>query len=283
MTKGILPAISQAFSSLADTQAMKNLNTIKKIVEEGHFSEAHEALEDLLEMGPKNIEAIKLKAALFAHYGRFDDEEIAWRRVIEIDNEDEDAISYYQGAQQEDYNRYYFTDALPSGGRQYLTYEKPLIAVMQFFFLAVMSLLIFIYFGFKNFPQAAGEILAISVGVLSAAVVTVTYMYVKSLRSIRLTTDGMELRTLTRRFQYPWKEVESLTLAHSDDLDSGTLSLVVKPKDESMKTLSLNLTPAATSVMARRYFLSDVRSYFPTIGHEAMSRITVNPKKVVRF
>ncbi|MDQ3235060.1 MAG: hypothetical protein M3Q07_24895, partial [Pseudobdellovibrionaceae bacterium] len=68
---------------------MKHVNQIRKIVEQGHLDEAHKAIEDLLELGPKNLEALKLKAALFEHVGRFEDEEHQWRRIIEIDNEDE--------------------------------------------------------------------------------------------------------------------------------------------------------------------------------------------------
>ena len=44
---------------------MKNLEDIRKIVDRGEYGEAFVALEELLEMGPYNIEALKLKSLLF--------------------------------------------------------------------------------------------------------------------------------------------------------------------------------------------------------------------------
>ena len=48
-------------------------------------------MEQLLELGPNNVQALKLMASLYVHQGRFDEEEQVWRRV-EIDNEDDEAI-----------------------------------------------------------------------------------------------------------------------------------------------------------------------------------------------
>lgn len=262
---------------------MKNLNAIKKIVTDGHFSEAHTALEDLLEMGPSNIEAIKLKAALFAHVGRFDEEEAAWRRVIEIDNEDEDAIEYYQGAQLEDREHYYFTDVLPHGGRRYLAYPKALMTVSFAGLVGCVMFLMLTRAGLGIMSESPMLLLATFLATVITPWIAIIYMFVKTIRAIELTRDGIIVKTRVLTRMYPWKEIDQLVLAHSDDLETGKLSLVVKPKDPAMATVSIDFTPHTSAVRARRHLLAEVRDRFPALTHEASSRIHVDPKNHVRY
>lgn len=261
---------------------MKNLNAIKKIVTDGHFSEAHAAIEDLLEFGPKNVEAIKLKAALYAHVGRFEEEEMAWRRVIEIDNEDEDAIEFYQGLQLEDSERHYFTDPLPHGGRRYLAYQKTLIYSMWAALIGCGGFLMFLRNQVST-PDTAMQLLGVFIGFLATAIVAISYFYVRVIRAIHVTRDGLEVSTHVKNHMYPWKEIDQLYLAHSDDLETGTLAMVIIPKDSAMPTLSVNMTASQTSVMARRHLLAEVRDYFPAVRYEALSRVPLNTKNHRRF
>ncbi|MES2744447.1 MAG: tetratricopeptide repeat protein [Bdellovibrionota bacterium] len=262
---------------------MKNLNTIKKIVSDGQFAEAHTALEDLLEMGPGNIEAVKLKAALFAHVGRFEDEENAWRRVIEIDNEDEDAIEYYQGLQLEDRERYYFRDPLPHGGARYLTLNRKLIAASWTGLLIVASFLGISRLGLNFFVNSPYLLLYTFFGLTLMSSGLIYYAFHVNLHSISITRDGLEFATRFRKKMYPWKEIDQLILGHSDDLETGKLTLIVKPKDTAMPSVSLDITPGQTTIAARRHVLAEIVDYYPAVRHEAMSQVLVNSKNHLRF
>ena len=262
---------------------MRHLNTIKKIVADGQFEEAHSALEDLLEMGPSNVEAIKLKAALFAHVGRFDDEEAAWRRVIDIDNEDEDAIQYYQSAQLEDREHYYFTDALPSGGRRYLAYPRALVSVS---FVGLIGCVAFLCLTRVGAPLLTDKPLLLF-GAFLATVISpwfaIVYMYAKTIQAISLTNDGLEVSTRIKKIMVPWKEIDRILLAHSDDLETSHLKLVLLPKDNSIPSISIDMTPATSAVRAKRHLLAEVKDHFHKIEHEALSRLTLDQKNHRRF
>lgn len=262
---------------------MKNLNAIKKIVTDGQFSEAHTALEDLLEMGPSNVEAIKLKAALFAHVGRFEEEELAWRRVIEIDNEDEDAIEYFQGAQLEDREHYYFTDPLPQGGRRYLAYPKALVTVSFFGLVGCACFLMLTRVGSGLLTNSPLLLFSVFLATVISPWFAILYMYVKSIRAISLTRDGLEVSTRVKTRMYPWKEIDQLALAHSDDLESAKLTLFVKPKDASMKSVSIDLSTHSTAVRARRHLLAEMKDYFPGLEHKASSALSLDRKNHLRF
>lgn len=262
---------------------MRHISSIKKIVAEGQFEEAHSALENLLEMGPSNVEAIKLKAALFAHVGRFDEEEAAWRRIIDIDNEDEEAIQYYRGAQLEDREHYYFTDALPSGGRRYLAYPRALVSVS---FVGLIGCVAFLCLTRVGAPLLSGNpelLFATFLATVVSPWFAIIYMYAKTIRAISLTTDGFEVATRMKKIMLPWKEIDRILLAYSDDLETSHLNLVLLPKNDGMASISIDMTPATSAVRARRHLLAEVKERFDKVEHEALSRISLNAKNHRHF
>ncbi len=262
---------------------MRHINNIKKIVADGQFEEAHTALEDLLEMGPSNVEAIKLKAALFAHAGRYDEEELAWRRIIDIDNEDEDAIEYFMASQIEDREYYYFTDALTNGSRRYLAYPRALVSVSL---LGLMGCVAFLGLTRAGMPALNDSPLLLFATFLATVVTpwfAIVYMYAKTIRSITLSSDGFEVSTRMKKIMVPWKEIDRILLAHSDDLETSQLQLVVVPKDNGIPSIAVDMTAATSAVRARRHLLSEMRDHFPKIEHEASGRIPLNLKNHRRF
>ncbi len=68
---------------------------IQDAIDRGQFDEAHGALEELLRLGPKNLEALKKKAALFSFEGKFSEEGAVWRKILEVDPEDKEAVDYF--------------------------------------------------------------------------------------------------------------------------------------------------------------------------------------------
>ena len=93
---------------------MKNLEDIRKIVDRGEYGEAFVALEELLEMGPYNIEALKLKSLLFHQQGRYPEEFQVWQQIIEYYPDDEDATEFFEKNYIEEKERFYFTEEPPS-------------------------------------------------------------------------------------------------------------------------------------------------------------------------
>jgi tetratricopeptide (TPR) repeat protein len=79
---------SQHFSHIALQTAeellMKHVTSIKKIIESGDREEAQQAIDNLLELGPNNLEALKLKAMLYSSEGRFSEEAQVWHRVLQV-------------------------------------------------------------------------------------------------------------------------------------------------------------------------------------------------------
>ena len=121
---------------------MSHVAKIKSMLDQGEVNEAQDALENLLELGPNNVEALKLKAFLYMAQGRFNEEEKVWQKVFEVDQEDPDAIEFLQRKHMEDREHYYFTDILPEGGRRYLAYPRTLVNISLIGLIGCISFLL---------------------------------------------------------------------------------------------------------------------------------------------
>jgi tetratricopeptide (TPR) repeat protein len=262
---------------------MKHVNHIRKIVEQGRLDEAHKAIEDLLELGPKNLEALKLKAALFEHVGRFEDEENMWRRIIEIDNEDEDAIRYFQKAQIEDREHYYFTDPLPGGGRRFLAYPRTLVSVSFIGLIGCVSFLLLTRVNGQMIVQSPMLLLAAFALMVVSPWLAIIYLYVRTIRSINVTSSAIEVATRFKTIRYAWPDIQQICLAHSGEPEAGELKLVIVPREKDAQPVTIDFAESTSAVRARRHLIQEIRDYFHDIRYESLDSIPLDRKSTRRF
>lgn len=267
----------------ADMSFMKHVQAIKKIVSEGQFQEAHLALEDLLELGPNNLEALKLKAALYEHVGRFEEEEQVWRRIIEIDTQDEDAINFFQRSQLEDREHYYFTDPLPGGGRRFLAYPRALITVSFSGLVGCVAFLMLTRTGGQNLTQSPAALVSAFLMLVVSPWVLIVYLYLKTIRSINITAAGLEVITRFKTHLYPWNTIQDIYLAHSEDPLAHELRLVVLSQEQLLRPLSIDFGESTSAVRARRHLVHEIRDHYQNIRYETISTLSLDRKRLLRF
>ena len=61
---------------------MLPLDKIVELVDRGDFTKAYKAVNQVLDLGPKNVRALKLKALMYACEGRFSEEDALWQRIF---------------------------------------------------------------------------------------------------------------------------------------------------------------------------------------------------------
>ncbi len=269
--------------SVADKLLMKHVNAIKEIVAQGQFEEAHEALADLLELGPHNMDALKLKAALFEHVGRFEDEDIVWRRIIEIDGEDEDAIQFFQRSQLEDREHYYFTDPLPGGGRRFLAYPRALIGVSFAGLIGCVMFLLLTRSGSQILANSPSGVLFAFLMLVVSPWFAIIYLYVRTIRSINITKTGLEVSTRFKTFLYPWTSISNIYLAHSPDPLRHELRLVVLANEPAIPSLNIDFGEGTSAVRARRHLLQGIRDHFHDVRYERLSTVPLQRKGILKF
>lgn len=265
---------------------MKHVKAIEQLIDEGQVPEAYSSLEELLAIGPNNVQALKLLASLYVHEGRFDKEEESWRRIIDIDNEDEDAIEYFQKSQLEDREHYYFTDVLPGGGRRFIAYPRSLVNISLLGLLGCISFLILTRMSTEqemlNSPIAV--MLCFLILVLSPWV-GIIYSWSKSLKSISITSDSLEVQTRFRNISYSWERLEKVTLAHSKNPNDEELRLVIIPQDRNkdMPAVTIDFNEDTSSIRARRYLINEIRNFHQDVDYTILEEISLGKKDSVNL
>ncbi len=250
---------SKVLSSLSDEASMQHVKQIQTIVDAGDHDKAHDALDQLLSLGPKNTQALKLRAALFEAEGRFNDEAKVWHRIATIDREDPDAVDYFLRRQIEDREHFYFTDDLPGGERRFMAYPKALIRNSALGLLGCLSFLVStrfaLYYPILGEPQV---MLGLFCFFVMVPWVMIASVYLLSLKSITVGIDRITLATRLKSTSLEWKEVEKACLARKHTTKGSQLTLVIVPKDKEKKALEVDLNYHSSPIRARSYLVNEI-------------------------
>lgn len=264
---------------------MKHVTAIEKMIDDGQVAEAHESLEELLAIGPNNVQALKLLAALYEHEGRFDEEEKIWHRVFEIDREDEETIEYFQKSQLEDREHYYFTDVLPEGGRRFIAYPRSLVNISMIGLVGCVCFLMLTRMTTENqlISSPAAVMVAFLILVISPWV-GIIYTWAKALRTVSVTASHIEVKTRFRTFKYQWSDLSRISLAHSQSPSDEELRLVLLPSEGNQHpSLSIDFNEHSSSIRARRYLINEIRDFHSHIEYDILEDLKLNKKSTVHL
>lgn len=258
---------------------MIHMKQINQFVDDGDVEKAETALEALLELGPKNTEAMKLCALIYERSGRFMDESKMWERVGRVDEEDPDYLRYLERRQAEEREKYYFTDELPDGGRRFLAYPR---GVIYSSVAALIGCLFFLVYA--RVPTAAAaenqlRTLTVFAFCVIAPWLAIALAYLTSIKSISVLPSGIEIALRFRTLKLSWSDVEQACLVHHFGPKNPQLALVLFPKDDQVRAISVDLMETTTAIRARSHFLRAVESYVPTIANWNAAKAIAGPLK----
>jgi hypothetical protein len=258
-----------------------NVAAIKLKAESGDLPGAHAALDALLELGPSNLEALKLRARLHQVTGRFLQEAQMWEKVAQIAKTDDDLIDYLVRRQSEDRENFYFTDALPNGGKRFLAFPKKmlmaatlgLLGCLAFFTVARVSQVV----PFLGHPVA---MLASFFLLVVAPFVSIIWCYARSLKHIAMSLEGLEVATRIRTHRFPRAGVDKVFVVHDDRDDAWQLRIIITSKPQASKTLAdyieVDFDEGTTPIQARSYFIRELTRFFGEPSY--VSRIEIQER-----
>ena len=240
---------------------MKHVRQIRGLIDQGELTEAQQALDELLSLGPGNLEALKLRAMLYGYEGRFHEEARAWEEVFGQDGEDADAIMYFHHRHLEDRESLYFTDPTQEGGRRFYAYPRQTINALVS---GLIGCLIFLGLHSCTDRPALGESGAmISFGVLVIAPwLWIGVAYSRALRQVTLDTQGIEISSRFRNLVVPWAQVLEVYLTHDAKKDPGNLALLIMPRLTGQPIIELDLSRDKSAIRARGLFILEIERLF---------------------
>lgn len=279
----VICARSLVIFPLSDQPLMKNVAQIQSIAESGDLSAAHQALDGLLEMGPRNVEALKLRARLFEVSGQFQQEAKIWDQIARIDKEDTDLSDYINRRQSEDRENFYFTDSLPGGGKRFIAFPRRMVRA------AGMGLLGCVVFLVLARLAEMWSVLSHPVVMLSsfflcviAPWLAIVASYVQSLRHITVSKDGLEIATRFKVHKMPWQDVDKVYLAQDDRHETYRLSLIIVAKDTAPFDVEIDFNENTTPIRARSYFVREILQNWGEPSYVSRRAVVTGAKTTIK-
>ncbi len=239
------------------------MEDIRKIVDQGEYSEAFVALEELLEMGPYNIEALKLKALVYRQQGRYQEEFLVWQEIIEYYPDDEDSAEFFEKNYIEEKERFYFTEELPGGGRRFVIHPKALVNSSLFGLIGCLLFLLisnysrkYVFLANPTFSFVCFLVLVLTPWAF------ILYNYLKAPCEIHLTYRGISVVSRMGRTELRWEDIAGIHLAHQVYSNQAGLSMVFVPYDRRHRAIEIDLANESSVLKAKSFFIRETCRFY---------------------
>ena len=259
---------------------MKHLSSIRNLMEEGQVVEAKTALENLLELGPHNLEALKIKASIFAAEGKFKEEEKIWHQILELTPDDEDAIEYIQQRQID----FYFTDDLPGGARRFLAYPRALVKISLIGLMCCMSFLMLTKVSEEKAWGMTPELIYLAFLLLVICPwIGIIYTWSRSLKNVVTSYEGIEVAARFKNYAYKWNELKEVCLVSAFNPFEPDLRLLIVPMKNGHNPISIDLNEESTSIRARSFLINELLNHYPNARYVCEKELTIQKNLVRHF
>lgn len=240
---------------------MQHVKQIQDLIKSSRTSEAHAALDQLLELGPSNIDALKLRAYLYSSEGRFGREDEIWHQIMTLDSEDEDAHEYWYYRQFEDQEHMLFTEPF-TGGCRYVGQPRHLVF---FAFLGLIGCATFLLLGYLSpkYPilQHGWFAIGLFVSLIIMPWIGVFWSFVRGIKDILVTEDGIMIQTRLSTYRYLWGDLESVAILRGHDIEAAELFLMIKPRGLGSTPILVNIGQPS-HIRARRFLVAQIEKTY---------------------
>lgn len=259
------------------------VENIKKIVASGDLNQAQEALDTLLELGPNNVEALKLKATLLKSQGKFDAERQIWVKIHELDAEDLDTLRFLQKKQLEEREFFYFTDELP-GGRRFLAYPKKMAIASLIGLCGCLLFLVISHLVRTHAPLGGRELVLLTFAVcVLLPWVLIIHRFLTGLVSVAVTASDIRIKSRLKTLTYRWEELRQVCLAHHRTAAREQLLLVIVPHNATLPAVKIDLSDGSSSLCARSYLIAEVNRFCHELEHTPSGQLSIGDRKMLIF
>ena len=254
------------------------------MIEQGQYDAALSNIENLLLLGPHNLDALKLKAFFMEGKGYFHDALRVWLEIAQIAPDDEDALAFVQTKQLEDKEHYYFTDELPDGGRRFMAYPRSLLKISLWGLVGCLLFLFGVRFAESQSMALTPLYMSLSFLVLVIAPwVAIFYVYFRAIHSITLSYTGIAVATRLKSYIFSWAELEQVSFAHKLHPEKPTLFLVLMPKNREARPIVIDLSDDATAIKARTHLPTEVKKFCAKVTFDELGQLDLFRRKPIRL
>lgn len=248
---------------------MKHVNEALKLYNSGDGVGALQVLDNLLDLAPRNPEALRLKARILDAWGRFDESYQVLLALSQLPNPSDEAVHEIEQRASEEREAVLFSE-LTSEGRWYYSFPGAQLLVS---IVGLVGCALFLVTSSQvNFANP-NEVIAMVLSFCFLVLLPCIFLIVIQLTGIKKILVGLRGISVSTRFSeksYAWDEVKAAVVEYDSDPRVDFLRLkVFGLQDAKEPLLNLDMSRAKSVVRARRHFLKNVLTHVDTVCYVA--------------
>jgi hypothetical protein len=246
---------------------MKHVNEAQKLFAAGDGTGALQVLENLLDLAPRNPEALRMKARILDSWGRFDESYQTLLKLSQLPNPSQDVVQEIEQRAVEERESILFSE-LTSEGRWYYSFPGSQLWVSL---LGLLGCAMFLISSSQvNFANP-NEVVAMALSFVFLVLLPCLFLAVIQLSGIKKILVGLRGMTVCTRFKeklYTWDDLKVAVIEFDPDPRVDFLRLKLFGQGESKTPLlSLDISKGRSVVRARRHFLKNILTHIDTISY----------------
>lgn len=260
---------SQTLQGSADTSRMKHVNDALKLYNAGDGTGSLQILDNLLDLAPRNPEALRLKARILDAWGRFDESYQVLLSLSQLPNPSDEVVQEIEQRASEEREAILFSE-LTSEGRWYYSFPG---AQLLLSIVGLIGCALFLGTSSQANYANPNEVIAVILSFCFLVLLPCIFLLVIQFTGIKKILVGLRGISVSTRFSetsYGWDELKSAVVEYDPDPRVDFLRLKVFGLSESKEPiLSLDVSRAKSVVRARRHFLKNVLTHMDTVCYVA--------------
>lgn len=252
------------------------MNEAQKLYDAGDGSGALHILENLLDLAPRNPEALRMKAKILDSWGRFEESYQTLLKLSQLPNPSEEVVQEIEQRATEEREAVLFSE-LTSEGRWYYAFPASQLWVSCIGLIGCALFLIsYSQVNFANPNEVMTMALSFFFLVMLPSILLVG-IQLTGIKRVLVGLGGLKVCTRFREQQFAWEDLKAAVIEFDPDPRVDFLMLKLYGRSESKEPLIvLDLSRSRCVVRARRHFLKNIATHVDAVCY--MSRSAINTR-----
>ena len=244
---------------------MKHVRDAQNLLDSGDSAGALSVLENLLDLAPRNPDALRMKAGILDGWGRFDDSLIVMHALSQIPNLSDECVADLEQRAMEEKEAVVYSE-LSQDGRWYFAFPRAQIWISLFGFLGCAVFLLLS----PNLLSEGTDRLADMVAAFALFVVVpwvaLMVVHVFGIKRILVGMQGIRVCTRFKETNLPWDRVKAAVVEYDLNINSKHLKVLIYTKESPKTPLFIfDISRKHSVVKARRHLLRNILGYVDTV------------------
>lgn len=252
---------------------MKHVNEAQKLFDAGDGSGALQIVENLLDLAPRNPEALRMKAKILDSWGRFEESYQTLLTLSQLPNPSDEIVQEIEQRATEEREAVLFSE-LTSEGRWYHAFPASQLWVSV---IGLVGCGLFLISSSRVNFASPNEVMTMALSffflVLLPSVMLVV-IQLSGIKRILVGLSGVRVCTRFRENQHSWDDLKAAVIEFDPDprVDFLVLKLFRKSQDKE-PVLVLDVSRSRCVVRARRHFLKNIVTHIDTVCYVSRAAI----------